>query len=227
MARAAHEAGFRRNLLRWFRRHGRDLPWRRTRDPYAILVSEVMLQQTQVIRVLDYYPRFLETFPTLAALARASARQVREVWQGLGYYQRARHLHLAARHLLRQYRGAIPADEASLRALPGIGRYTAGAVLSFAYERRAPAVDSNAARVLRRVFHPRLGGGLSAHRRLWDTATRLLPRRGRDAWTFNQALMELGARVCTARLARCGQCPVATLCRTNRGHPQPVRTFVS
>ena len=206
-------AEFRRRLLRWFRRHGRDLPWRRTRDPYHVIVSEFMLQQTQVSRVQDYYPRFLERYPTVDALARAPAAMVRESWEGLGYYRRAANLHRLAQDVVRDHAGVIPADPAVLLRLPGVGRYTAGAVASFAYERVAPAVDTNVARVLRRAFHPRLRRS-GAVARLWTTAAALMPRRGETAWAFNQAIMELGALVCTARVARCGECPVRTVCAT-------------
>ena len=206
-----HGPRFRRLLLRWFRRAGRDLPWRRTRDPYRILVSEVMLQQTQVSRVLEYYPRFLRTFPTLGQLARARPAAVRESWDGLGYYRRAANLHRLARVVINGG-GGIPGDPARLRRLPGVGPYTAGAVASFAFERPVPAVDVNVARVLRRAFHPRLGSGAAATRRLWDTAATLLPRRGPAAWAFNQAIMELGALVCTARAPKCGACPVRRSC---------------
>ena len=202
---------FRRRLLRWFRAHGRDLPWRRTRDPYAILVSEFMLQQTQVSRVLEYWPRFLERFPALPALASAPPSSVREAWDGLGYYRRAANLQQLARTVVERG-GELPDDPVQLRALPGVGRYTAGAVASFAYERRTAAVDTNVARVLRRAFHPRRAN----EARLWETAEALLPRRGRDAWTFNQAIMELGALVCTARVRKCGECPVRTACATGR-----------
>jgi A/G-specific adenine glycosylase len=205
-------AAFRRRLMRWFRRHGRDLPWRRTRDPYRILVSEVMLQQTQVSRVEGYYDRFLRSYPTLHHLAAAPPAAVRESWDGLGYYRRAANLQKLARQVVGELGGVMPADPAQLRQLPGVGRYTAGAVASFAFERRTAAVDTNVARVIRRAFHPRT----RTEKRLWDTAEALLPRRGRDAWTFNQAIMELGALVCTARVARCGECPVRAECRTGR-----------
>lgn len=203
---------FRRRLLRWFRRHGRDLPWRRTRDPYRILVSEVMLQQTQVARVEGYWHRFLDRFPTLEALAAAEAPAVRESWAGLGYYRRADNLQRLAQEVVTTRGGVLPSDPAELVRLPGVGRYTAGAVASFAYERRAALVDTNVARVLRRAFHPRTAGTT----RLWETAEGLLPRRGRDAWTFNQAVMELGAVVCTARVRHCGRCPVRPVCATGR-----------
>lgn len=205
---------FKRRLLEWYRRQARDLPWRRTRDPYRVLVSEFMLQQTQVSRVLDYYPRFLTRFPTVGALADARPRQVREAWEGLGYYRRAEHLHRLARTVVREHAGAIPADPDALHALPGVGRYTAGAVATFAYERRVPAVDTNVARVLRRVFRPRPATGARGARRLWALAESLLPRRPGTAWEFNQALMDLGATVCVARRPRCEVCPVRPACRT-------------
>jgi len=205
---------FKRRLLRWFRTVGRDLPWRRTRDPYRILVSEFMLQQTQVKRVQEFYPRFLARFPTLDDLAAARPVQVRDAWDGLGYYRRATNLHRLARTVVREHGGAVPAHPDSLRLLPGVGRYTAGAVASFAYERRVPAVDTNVARVLGRVFRPRRGAHSPAHRAVWDLATRLLPADRRTAWEFNQALMDLGARHCVARRPKCGECPVRPACRT-------------
>ncbi len=210
--RAAREARFRRRLLRWFRRHGRDLPWRRTRDPYRIVVAEFMLQQTPVARVEGYYRRFLERYPSLEALARATPAEVRESWDGLGYYRRAANLHRLAREVRDRHAGLIPADPDALRRLPGVGRYTAGAVASFAFERRTPAVDTNVARVIRRAFHPRR----AAPTRIWQTAARLLPRSGRLAWAFNQAIMELGATLCTARRARCELCPVRPVCASGR-----------
>jgi A/G-specific adenine glycosylase len=205
---------FRRLLLAWFRRHGRDLPWRRTRDPYRVLVSEMMLQQTQVARVAEYYPRFLAAFPSLRRLAEARPAQVREAWDGLGYYRRSAQLHRLARQVIGQHDGKIPAEPEALRRLPGVGRYTAGAVASFAFERSVPAVDTNVARVLRRAFHPRLPKGARADQRIWETAAALLPRGGAAVWRFNQAVMELGALICTARVARCGACPVASACKT-------------
>ena len=174
-----------------------------------------MLQQTQVSRVLGYYARFLERYPTIDSLAAAPARRVRESWDGLGYYRRAANLHLLAQEVVRRRAGRIPSDPAELRQLPGIGRYTAGAIASFAFERPEPAVDTNVARVLRRAFHPRLQGP-ATHRKLWSTAEQILPRRGDLAWAFNQAIMELGALVCTAREARCDRCPVRSACATGR-----------
>jgi A/G-specific adenine glycosylase len=205
-------AAFSRSLRAWFRRNGRDLPWRRTRDPYRVLVSEAMLQQTQVSRVVDYYDRFLARFPSLDALARARPSQVRESWEGLGYYARARNLHALSRTV-----STLPSDPAHLRQLPGIGPYTAGAIASFAFERRAALVDTNVARVLRRVFAPRADFRTTrGQQRLWQLAAAVLPATGRTTWTHNQAIMELGALVCTARIARCGECPVRGYCRTGR-----------
>lgn len=233
---------FKRRLLRWFRRSGRDLPWRTTRDPYRVIVSEFMLQQTQVTRVKDFYRRFLDRFPDLAALAAAPPRQVREAWEGLGYYRRATNLHHLARTVAAEQGGRIPADPAQLRRLPGVGPYTAGAVASFAFEKRAPAVDTNVARVLGRVFGRAGSGGArrgkhrerdrakrqrpgarrspiaraggAGDRKLWDLAAQILPRRPRTAWEFNQALMDLGALYCTARAPKCPTCPVRPACRT-------------
>ena len=207
---------FRLRLLAWFRRHGRDLPWRRTRDPYQVLVSEFMLQKTQVARVESYYGRFLGSFPTVEALARARPARVREAWDGLGYYRRAANLHRLARDVMRDHGGRIPDDVGLLRQLPGIGPYTAGAVASFAFEHAVPAVDTNVARVLRRAFHPRAGRNAAGERKLWAVAAKMHSTRGPRAWAINQALMELGATICTARIAKCGICPVATACLTGK-----------
>jgi A/G-specific adenine glycosylase len=206
--------GFKRRLLAWYAKAARDLPWRRTRDPYAILVSEFMLQQTQVSRVLDYWPRFLRRYPTLGDLARARPAAVREAWDGLGYYRRAANLHRLARVVMREYDGVLPHDPSDLETLPGVGHYTAGAVACFAYERPATTVDTNVARVLGRVFR---GAGTAAHggtglRRLRALHASILPRDGKRAWTLNQALMELGALICVARTPRCDDCPVRTTC---------------
>jgi A/G-specific adenine glycosylase len=210
----ARRRDFSRRLRTWFRKHGRDLPWRRTRDPYRVLVSELMLQQTRVSRVIDYYERFLTRFPTLDHVAEAPQRAVLASWSGLGYYARARNLHALARDVTRDGR-PIPADPTELRSLPGIGEYTAGAVASFAYERRAALVDTNVARVLHRAFLPTLDPKSTKGRRAsWVVAEQLLPRTGRAAWTHNQALMELGALLCTARVRHCARCPVARVCAT-------------
>jgi A/G-specific adenine glycosylase len=206
---------FRSSLLRWYRRNARDLPWRNTRDPYQVLVSEFMLQQTQVSRVELYYGKFLERYPTVHDLARANPAQVRESWEGLGYYRRAVNLHRLARVVVDDHDGRIPDDLESLRRLPGVGRYTAGAVACFAFEHSTPTVDTNVARVVRRAFHPRATGP-RGRRKIWSTAKTLVPRRGKPAWTFNQAIMELGARICTARVVRCEVCPVRAVCASGR-----------
>ena len=206
---------FRRKLLAWYDRAGRDLPWRRTRDPYRVLVSEVMLQQTQVSRVAEYFPRFLARFPDFGTLARAQQRSVLEAWEGLGYYARARNLHALARVVTREHAGTLPSDPTALERLPGIGRYTAGAVASFAYERPVPAVDTNVARVIRRASLREVDGDSApSQRAVWQIAASLVPRDGKRAWRFNQAIMELGALVCVARRPRCPQCPVRAQCRT-------------
>ena len=201
----------------WYRLAARDLPWRRTRNPYRILVSELMLQQTQVSRVVPKYAEFLRTFPTLRAIAAATPARVCEAWEGLGYYARARNLHRLAETVTAggTRKGRLPSQPDELRALPGVGAYTAGAVASFAYETRAALVDTNVARVLRRVFAPTLEPKTSGgQRELWRIAQAILPRSGRTTWTHNQALMELGALICTAREARCGECPVRPCCAT-------------
>ncbi len=206
-------------LRRWFRTHGRDLPWRRTRDPYHVLVSELMLQQTQVSRVIDYYERWLTRFPTLHHVAKARPKQVREAWEGLGYYARARNLQKLAREVTRGggHDQALPSDPVLLRALPGVGAYTAGAVASFAYEKRAPLVDTNVARVLLRLYAPEHSPKSGVGQRVaWALAEAVLPRTGKAVWTHNQAIMELGALVCTARVARCDVCPMRRDCASSR-----------
>lgn len=203
-------------LRAWFRKQGRDLPWRRTRDPYRILVSELMLQQTQVSRVLEYYDRFTERFPTLDDLAVAPQQDVLSAWSGLGYYARARNLHALAGMVTRDGQG-IPSGAATLRELPGVGRYTAGAISSFAFERREALVDTNVARVLSRIFAPQLRPKRARDlTKLWGIAEAILPRTGRGTWTHNQALMELGALICTARVRHCERCPVNKDCTTRQ-----------
>jgi A/G-specific adenine glycosylase len=202
---------FRGQLLAWFRRHGRQLPWRETTDPYAILVSEFMLQQTQVATVLPYYERWLARFPDLAALARADESAVLHAWQGLGYYARARNLHAAARAVMENFGGALPADAAQIATLPGIGRYTAGAVASFAFDRPEPIVDANIARVLARLTNLLIPIDTAAGRaHLWKAAATLMPKAG--ARLHNSALMELGVLVCQPRRPLCPQCPVRKFC---------------
>ena len=213
----ANAQAFRRKLLRWWSRAARDLPWRRTRDPYRVLVSEFMLQQTQVSRVEEYYPRFLERFPDLETLARARPRAVREAWEGLGYYARASNLHALARVVSEDLDGAVPDKPEQLLKLPGIGPYTAGAVASFAYEKPVPAVDTNVSRVYRRVFFGSGERGVVPSRQVWDLARNLVPRNGKRAWKFNQAVMELGALICVARKPKCPECPVRPNCKTGKG----------
>ncbi|MFQ5665387.1 MAG: A/G-specific adenine glycosylase [Candidatus Binatia bacterium] len=208
-----HVRRFQRRLLRWYSRHGRDLPWRRTKDPYRILVSEIMLQQTQVDRVRRYYERFLRRYPTVEALAASSPLQVREAWDGLGYYARARNLHRTAQRVSEEHGGKVPDVPELIRRLPGIGRYTAGAVLSFAYGQDEPILDTNAARVLSRAFGVRRRRSWSRYqRRLWQIAETVTPvgKAGR----FNQAIMDLGATICQARKPACTRCPVRACCRS-------------
>ncbi len=201
----------RKSLVAWFRRAARDLPWRRTRDPYAILVSEIMLQQTQVATVIPFYGRWLARFPDFASLADAEESEVLSVWQGLGYYSRARNLHRAAKTVVKMHGGEMPPDPMLIRALPGIGRYTAGAVASFAFDLPEPLVDANIARVLARLLdlHTPIEStaGQSA---LWSAAISLVPEKG--ARTFNGSLMELGALVCTPRAPQCLLCPIRSHC---------------
>ena len=198
-------------LVRWFRARHRDLPWRRTRDPYAIWVSEIMLQQTRVEVVVPYYDRFVARFPSVHALADAPLDDVLHAWSGLGYYRRARQLHAAAAQVVRDHEGALPEQDAKLRALPGIGRYTAGAIRSIAFGQAAPIVDANVARVLSRLFALPGGPGEAAwEKRLWTLAEQLVPAS--DPSAFNQGLMELGATVCLPRAPRCAACPLAKFC---------------
>ena len=204
------QKAFQRKLLAWYSRTARDLPWRDTRNPYAILVSEFMLQQTQVSRVSEYFPRFMARFPTIEKLARSRPKAVREAWDGLGYYARASNLHALSRVVSRDFEGKLPDSPDDLVKLPGVGRYTAGAVACFAYEKPVPAVDVNVARVLNRVFNDKEQGAGS--RELWALARTLVPKTGKRAWRFNQAIMELGALVCTARKPKCPKCPVRSGC---------------
>ncbi|HUI08605.1 MAG TPA: A/G-specific adenine glycosylase [Verrucomicrobiae bacterium] len=225
---------FHRDLVRWYQRHHRKLPWRATHDPYKIWVSEIMLQQTRVEVVRDYYQRWIHAFPTVESLANAPDQRVLKLWEGLGYYSRARNLHRAARLLAvgrdgplghpkqrraRRSRPAtahLPQDTEGLMRLPGIGRYTAGAIASIAFGQRVPVVDGNVARVLARVFGVRADVTKPATRKLlWDLATEILPLE--NPGTFNQAVMELGALVCTPANPRCDVCPLSRIClaRTN------------
>jgi len=204
---------FQRRLLAWYRRHGRDLPWRRTRVPYRVLVSEIMLQQTQVDRVIPKYRQFLRTFPTLTALAAAPVEQVRQLWYPLGYNVRPLRLHAIACESVARYRGRLPDSAEALRALPGIGRYTAGAVLSFAYGRDTAILDTNVRRVLTRVFlGPRRSARLRGDKALWELAEALVPKGW--GYDFNQALMDFGATRCTPHRPRCDGCPMRAFCAT-------------
>ncbi len=203
----------RRRLLAWYDRHKRDLPWRGARDPYAIWLSEVMLQQTQVATVLPYYERFLRRFPTVRSLAAAKLEEVLRLWAGLGYYARARNMHRAARKVVADFGGRFPTTVNELRTLPGVGRYSAAAVASIAFGRRAAVVDGNVARVVARLADlkqdVRRGAGQEA---VWEIAETLMPPR--RCGDFNQAMMELGARVCLPKgAARCGECPLRACCK--------------
>jgi A/G-specific adenine glycosylase len=209
---------FQRRLLAWYRRHGRDLPWRRTRAPYRVLVSEIMLQQTQVERVIPKYREFLRAYPTLRALAAAPVEQVRRLWYPLGYNARPLRLHAIARESVARYRGRLPDSAEALRALPGVGRYTAGAMLAFAFGRDTAVLDTNVRRVLTRVFlGPRRTARLRGDKPLWALAETLVPPgRGYD---FNQALMDFGATWCTPRRPRCPRCSMRDFCASYPAAP--------
>jgi A/G-specific adenine glycosylase len=199
-------------LLNWYAEHARDLPWRGRVDPYAIWVSEIMLQQTRVETVIPYYQRWMARFPTVRDLAQASQQEVLSVWEGLGYYSRARNLHRAAQIVVDQYGGELPADRIMLLKLPGIGRYTAGAISSIAFGLDEPALDGNIRRVLARTFDVNVPvRSKEGEHRLWELATEHLPT-GR-AGAYNQALMDLGATICLPRTPDCERCPLARVCR--------------
>ncbi|HXH11626.1 MAG TPA: A/G-specific adenine glycosylase [Alphaproteobacteria bacterium] len=203
---------FQTRLLTWYAENKRDLPWRKTSDPYSILVSEIMLQQTQVDRVIPKYEEFLRKYPTLEALAKAPVDEVKRTWYPLGYNIRPIRLHSIAREAVEKYGGKIPDDPDTLQSLKGIGRYTAGAVLSFAYGRAAPILDTNVRRVLHRVF---IGQGDArghrVQRELWELSEALIPAG--KAYDFNQALMDFGATMCTARKPLCLICPMQQTCK--------------
>jgi A/G-specific adenine glycosylase len=211
---------FRRSLLCWYRKNGRDLPWRKTRDPYAILVSEFMLQQTQVATVLPYYINWLPRFPDFASIARASQNEVLHAWQGLGYYNRARNLRATARIVLDRHSGTLPGDIAAIRKLPGVGRYTANAVATFAFDQQVPIVEANSARVLARLFDIRAPINSAIDReKLWENAAQLVPKR--NAAHFNSALIDLGALVCLPNKPKCNICPVKRFCRAKNPEALP------
>jgi A/G-specific adenine glycosylase len=207
----SHLTEFRRSLIRWYRRHARPLPWRQTHDPYQIWISEIMLQQTTVAAVVPYFERFLAAFPTLADLAAAQEQDVLRLWEGLGYYSRARNLHKAARQIINEWGGQFPRTVADLMQLSGVGRYTAGAIASFAFDVRAPIVEANTLRLYARLIGLKLDPKSSAGQQaLWDCAATLVPQR--RPGEFNQAVMELGARLCTPREPDCPACPVRRWC---------------
>ncbi len=199
-------------LLEWYTQHAADLPWRRTPDAYTTWLSEVMLQQTQIETVIPYYHRFLEKYPTVQALAATSLDEVLKLWEGLGYYSRARHLHQTSRIISEQYHGIFPCDVTKLLDLPGIGRYTAGAIASIACGQRVPVLDGNVMRVFSRLLDiPDDVTQLSVQNRLWQIAEDFLPET--DTGDYNQALMELGQKICTPRQPDCTHCPVQAMCK--------------
>jgi A/G-specific adenine glycosylase len=205
-----------KKLLAWFQTEQRQLPWRGTQDLYAIWVSEIMLQQTQVITVIDYFQRFLVRFPSVTSLAQADISEVLRYWEGLGYYRRARQLHAAAQHIVAQHAGQFPESYAQVLALPGIGRYTAGAILSIGRDQCLPILEANTIRVMSRLHAYADSTTTSAgQQQLWQFAADLLPKQETGAW--NQALMELGATVCTPREPKCLACPLQRDCPTRRG----------
>lgn len=208
---AREKQRLRRRLLAWYTRHQRDLPWRESRDPYRVWISEVMLQQTQVATVREYFQRFIRVLPTVRHLAAADEQQVLRLWEGLGYYRRARQLHAAAKAVVAEHGGRFPRDVESLQMLPGIGRYTAGAIASIAFDQRAPIVEANTVRLLSRLIaygdDPLNSAG---QRVLWQTAEEILPQK--NVAQFNQALMELGSLICTSKDPKCDDCPLAGVC---------------
>jgi A/G-specific adenine glycosylase len=207
---------FRRKLRAWYGRHARDLPWRGTRDPYAIWLSEVMLQQTQVETVRPYFQRFLAAFPTIGELAQADERAVLRLWEGLGYYRRARQLHQAARQIVAEHDGRFPCDLHAVQRLPGIGRYTAGAILSIAFDQRQQILEANTVRLFSRLLaYDGPTTSSTGQKLLWAVAEAVLPLR--EVGRFNQALMELGSEVCRGRAPACEVCPALGLCRAQLG----------
>jgi A/G-specific adenine glycosylase len=208
---ASQRQSLRRRLLSWYGTHRRDLPWRRTRDPYRVWISEIMLQQTQVATVVAYFERFTRKFPDVRRLAAAKETDVLREWEGLGYYRRARQLHAAAQRIVADCGGQFPADLGELRKLPGIGRYTAGAIASIAFDKRAPILEANTIRLISRLIAFRGNPHSPAGQRpLWHLAEELLPQK--NAAEFNQALMEVGSLVCTPNEPNCPACPLSTLC---------------
>jgi len=219
------KGAIRRNLLRWYHANARDLPWRRTRDPYAVWLSEILLQQTRVDQGLPYYERFLTQFPTVKSLASANEHAVLKAWEGLGYYSRARNLHKAARIVAIDRKGEFPKNAEAWQALPGVGRYTAGAIASIVYGEAVPVLDGNVIRVLTRLFDiDACSDQPSVRDQLWELAGELVPES--DPGDFNQAMMELGASVCAPRNPSCSDCPLENSCLSLRAGTQlsrPVR----
>jgi A/G-specific adenine glycosylase len=215
MLSAAWRRSLSKSLLAWFKLSARDLPWRRTRDLYAIWISEIMLQQTQVATVVPYFERFVRRFPDVESLAAADEHEVLKLWEGLGYYRRARQLHAAAQQIAGEHGGQFPTSIDAVRSLPGIGRYTAGAILSIGLDQRLPILEANTIRVLSRLAAYRGDVNSGAGRqRLWDIAESILPKS--DCGAFNQGLMELGSEICTPRSPACNTCPVVALCAAHR-----------
>lgn len=227
MDTVTHKEKIQQRLLRWFKKNRRDLPWRKTLDPYTIWVSEIMLQQTQVATVISYYQKFLRSFPTLCHLAIADLSKLLKVWEGLGYYSRARNLHKASRIVLNHFHGKIPDTLQGLLSLPGIGRSTAGAILSIAYNKETPILDGNVKRALSRLFavssHPVRGKTESF---LWHLSESLIPKG--SANSFNQALMDFGSMICTPKDPQCPHCPLRNLCQgylSGKPESYPPRTI--
>src|SRR6185436_3645748 len=208
----AQKQSLRRRLLAWYTKHARDLPWRKSRDPYRVWLSEIMLQQTQVATVKDYFERFTCAFPDVESLAAAEETDVLRLWEGLGYYRRARQLHAAAKKVVAEYSGKFPDEAEDLQQLPGIGRYTAGAIASIAFGRRSPILEANTIRLLSRLVGYRGDPQSSAGQRvLWAVAEEILPQK--KVAPFNQALMELGSLICTPSEPKCDACPLSNVCR--------------
>ena len=206
-------------LLKWYEEQKRDMPWRKNRDPYRILVSEFMLQQTQVKTVIPYYKQWMKSFPTAKKLAAADESNVLKHWEGLGYYSRARNLRKSAIHIQRKFKGKVPESMENILKLPGVGRYTAGAVLSIAFDKRVPVLDGNVKRVLSRLFLlNENGNNKKSEKLLWGTVEDLLPEK--RCGDFNQAFMELGATVCLPKNPFCNECPLTQLCEANQSNKQ-------
>src|SRR3989338_2667806 len=200
-----------KNLLKWFQKNARPLPWRKRYDPYEVWISEIMLQQTQVETMLPYFERWMKTFPTLRNLAKSPEKKVLKCWEGLGYYSRARNLHFSAKEIIRKYGGVFPSDYEAIRALKGVGRYTAGAIASIAFNQKRPIVDGNVLRVLSSVYAINQPIDREKNKVIfWEFQERLIPEG--QARFFNQALMELGALVCFARNPACTVCPIRNFC---------------